>query len=90
LQQPTLRTRSIPAALRREVFYRAEGQCQHIVLTPEGPQRYTSRHALEVHHVHPFALGGESTSENLELRCRTHNQAQARWDFKALPSLTQI
>jgi 5-methylcytosine-specific restriction endonuclease McrA len=90
LQQPQARTRSIPAALRREVFHRAEGQCQHISLSSEGPQRCASRHALEVHHVHPFALGGENTSANLELRCRTHNTAQARWDFKALQPLTQI
>jgi hypothetical protein len=84
LQQPQARTRFIPAAVRREVFHRAGGQCQHLQETPNGPVRCPSGHALEVHHVHLFAKGGENTLENLELRCRVHNEAQARWDFGVL------
>jgi hypothetical protein len=29
----------------------------------------------------PFACGGEATIENIALRCRAHNQYQARLDF---------
>jgi hypothetical protein len=32
---------------------------------------------LEFHHVRPFAYGGGSTEDNIELRCRAHNQYEA-------------
>ena len=32
---------------------------------------------LEYHHVVPFAEGGETSANNLELRCRAHNQYEA-------------
>jgi HNH endonuclease len=33
---------------------------------------------FEYHHVVPFAAGGETSVANLELRCRAHNQHEAR------------
>ncbi len=36
---------------------------------------------LEIDHIHPFALGGASTVENLRLVCRAHNQQYARRVF---------
>jgi hypothetical protein len=38
---------------------------------------------LELHHGVPFARGGMSTAENLELRCRAHNAYEAERDFGA-------
>ncbi|HYQ27068.1 MAG TPA: HNH endonuclease, partial [Polyangiaceae bacterium] len=35
----------------------------------------------ELDHVDPWAEGGESTIENLRLRCRAHNQRYARLYF---------
>ena len=32
---------------------------------------------LEFHHVTPYADGGLATIENIELRCRAHNQYEA-------------
>ncbi|MGH2406229.1 MAG: HNH endonuclease [bacterium] len=32
---------------------------------------------LEFHHVVPYARGGRSTVDNIELRCRTHNAYEA-------------
>ena len=32
---------------------------------------------LEFHHVTPFAVGGATTVENLQLRCRSHNAHEA-------------
>ena len=32
---------------------------------------------LEFHHVRPFEAGGEPTVDNIELRCRAHNQYEA-------------
>ena len=36
---------------------------------------------MEFHHTTPFAMGGQSTPENIELRCAAHNQYQADLDF---------
>ena len=37
--------------------------------------------ALLIHHVVPYAKGGPTTSENLELRCRTHNVYESEQKF---------
>jgi 5-methylcytosine-specific restriction endonuclease McrA len=42
--------------------------------------RHVVSSGLEFHHVVPFADGGKATVENIELRCRSHNQYEAeRW-----------
>jgi hypothetical protein len=71
------RSRHIAAAVRRRVWHRDRGQCAFV-----GTQgRCTERGFLEFHHVVPYADGGESVVENLELRCRAHNGYEAaRWD----------
>lgn len=44
----------------------------------EGPRgRCAERDFLEFHHVRPFAEGGASTVDNIELRCRAHNAYEA-------------
>lgn len=72
------RSRYIAAPDRRWVHARAGGQCEYI---GSAGARCVSRHALEVHHVRPYARGGSSRATNLKLYCRVHNAAQARWDF---------
>jgi len=68
--------RYIPAAIRREVWRRDGGQCAFV--GPAG--RCTERGFVEYHHRTPFADGGATTVENLELRCRAHNAFEAeRW-----------
>ena len=37
----------------------------------------SDRPFLEFHHVVPYAKGGTTTTENLELRCRAHNVDEA-------------
>jgi hypothetical protein len=71
------RSRHIPADVRRRVWQRDGGQCAFV-----GTQgRCTERGFLEFHHVQPYADGGETTAENLVLRCRSHNAYEAaRWD----------
>ena len=67
------KSRRIPAAVRRAVWKRDHGQCAF-----NGRDgRCGESGFLEFHHVTPFALGGPSTIENLELRCRAHNQYEA-------------
>ncbi len=63
-------SRYIPAALKREIWQRDQGQCTYC--SPDG-KRCSSRFALEIDHVEPFALGGETNLENLRLLCRAHN-----------------
>lgn len=66
-------SRHVPAAVRREVWKRDRGQCAFV----GDARRCTERGFLELHHVVPFADGGPTTVENLELRCRAHNVYEA-------------
>ena len=66
-------SRHVPAAAKRVVWQRDGGRCRFT-----GPQgRCPATAFLEYHHVVPFAAGGETSVENLELRCRSHNQYEA-------------
>jgi len=38
----------------------------------------------EFHHLVPFAVGGATTIENLQLRCRSHNAHEADVFFETL------
>jgi 5-methylcytosine-specific restriction endonuclease McrA len=70
------RTRCIPADVRRAVWTRDGGQCAFVGECG----RCTERGFLELHHVVPFAEGGAATVENIQLRCRAHNQYEsAEW-----------
>ncbi len=69
-------SRHVPATVRREVWTRDGGRCRF-----EGPSgRCRETGLLEFHHVVPYADGGATTAENLELRCAAHNRYEAeRW-----------
>ena len=68
--------RHIPAAVKRAVWERDSGQCAFT----GAAGRCTERGFLEYHHVVPFADGGATSADNLELRCRAHNTYEAeRW-----------
>ena len=71
-------SRYVPAAVRDEVWRRDGGQCAFIGSTGH---RCTSRHQLQLHHLHPFALGGPPLAANLSLRCRAHNLHAAEQDY---------
>ncbi len=70
--------RTIPRAVRRAVAERDGCRCAYV-----GPNglRCSARTMLEFHHRTPYALGGQTTVENCELRCRAHNDLAARIDF---------
>lgn len=70
-------TRTVPAAVKRLVWQRDGGRCAYL-----GTQgRCTETGCLEYHHVVPFARGGAATVDNIQLRCRAHNQHEARETF---------
>ena len=64
---PAKPSRSIPAKLRRQVHLRDQDQCTNC----------QTKHALQVDHIIPIALGGHTTLENLRLLCRSCNQRAA-------------
>lgn len=66
--------RHISAAAKREVFKRDGGQCTYVA--PDGT-RCTERNYLQIDHVQPYALGGESEVSNLRLLCGRHNRFEA-------------
>ena len=71
-------TRSIPAAVRREVWQRDEGRCAFISASGH---RCGSQRLVEFHHVRPFAKGGGHGVDNIELHCRAHNALHAEQDY---------
>ena len=73
-------SRHIPAAVKRAVWFRDRGQCAFV--SPQG-RRCRERSFLELHHIQPFALGGEATTGNIALRCRSHNAHEAEAVFGA-------
>ena len=70
-------SRQIPAAVRRSVWHRDGGRCAYIGRS--GRCRETA--FLEFHHVEPHAAGGRATEDNIQLRCRAHNQYEAQLYF---------
>jgi 5-methylcytosine-specific restriction endonuclease McrA len=72
-------SRHIPATVKRTVWARDDGRCAFVGTTG----RCTETGFLEFHHVVPFADGGETSVEKLELRCRPHNRYEAERHFAA-------
>jgi 5-methylcytosine-specific restriction endonuclease McrA len=72
-RQASAGDRYVPASVRRAVWSRDEGCCAFV--GRDG--RCGETGFLEFHHVVPFSVGGRTDEENLELRCRAHNQHEA-------------
>lgn len=70
--------RYITNQVRRMVWERDGGRCAFVSASGH---RCSERSYLEFHHVVPHALGGPATVENIALRCRRHNQFEARLAF---------
>jgi hypothetical protein len=71
-------SRAIPSAVKRAVWVRDGGRCAFI---GNGNRRCRETGFLEFHHVVPYARGGEATVTNIALRCRSHNQYEAKLEF---------
>ena len=72
------RSRYIPKAVKRAVWYRDRAQCAFVSATG---QRCVEREFLELHHIHPYALDGPTTVGNIALRCRRHNAYESEVVF---------
>ena len=71
------RSRHIPAAVRRAVWTRDGGRCAFVGRNG----RCTENGFLEFHHVAPDSVGGLAVLDNIQLRCRAHNQYEAELFF---------
>jgi len=76
-----LGSRRVPAAVRRVVWARDEGRCAFL----GGEGRCGETAFLEFHHVTPYARGGKATADQIQLRCRAHNQYEAVEAFGPRP-----
>ena len=77
-QEGVAKGRHIPAAVKRAVYERDGVQCTFV---SDKGKRCESRTSLELDHIDPVARGGESTTDNLRVRCRVHNQYEAECTF---------
>jgi len=50
--------------------------CWHWLYTSQRPSAWVSFSDLELDHLHPEALGGPSTAENIVLACRRCNRSK--------------
>ena len=68
-------SRHTTAGCEAPVWRRDLGRCAFV--GTDG-HRCAERAFLEFHHVQPYAVGGEATVANVQLRCRRHNAHEAR------------
>jgi hypothetical protein len=73
-----LTSRHTPSHVKRSAWQHDGGQCAFV--SKDG-RRCTDRAFLEFHHIRPYALRGASSTENISLRCRRHNQYEAELVF---------
>ena len=71
-------SRYLPRQLRRIVAERDGYQC---TFKSHDGRRCTETAGLEYHHIIPYAQGGLTSLDNIQLRCRQHNLHQATIDF---------
>jgi len=71
-------SRDIPNAVQRGSWRRDGGRCAFV---SKAGVRCKERVFLEFHHGKAHALGGPATLDNIALRCRRHNQYEARVVF---------
>jgi hypothetical protein len=73
-----LTSRHTASHVKRSAWRNDGGQCAFV--SKDG-RRCTERAFLEFHHMRPYALGGPTSTENISLRCRRHNQYEAELVF---------
>jgi hypothetical protein len=71
-------SRHIPAAIRRAVVRRDAGRCRYV---SSGGVQCGAAEFLEFHHLDPWARTGRHSVDGIALRCRAHNQHEARRVF---------
>jgi hypothetical protein len=80
-KKTSAKSRGIPARIRREVFERDEGRCAFV--DSQG-RRCDATWKVEFHRRTAYGRGGAHDLDNIELRCRGHNQYEADLEYGAL------
>ncbi len=76
---PISPARYIPAAVKRAVYERDQGQCRYV---DESGRRCTERNRLEYHHNdRSYGRGGDHSLANIQLACSTHNGYLAEREY---------
>ncbi len=78
-RSPAPSSRHIPAEVKRAVWLRDGGRCAFM---GRNGRRCAEQGFLEFHHVRPYAAGGASAADNIQLRCRAHNGYEAERYFR--------
>jgi len=73
-----IRSRPVPAAVKRAVWTRDAARCAFV---DDKGRRCSATRFLEFHHLDNWARGADHRVERIELRCRAHNQYQAELDY---------
>lgn len=71
-------SRYIPTPVRRAVYERDNGRCR---FEDETGRRCAETEWLELHHIKPYARGGDHSPDNVILICRVHNLYLAERDY---------
>jgi len=71
---PAPGSRQVAAKVRRVVSRRDDDRCAFV---GTGGRRCNARAFVEFHHLDPHGAGGEAAVDNIELRCRAHNNYEA-------------
>ncbi|HEY2941374.1 MAG TPA: HNH endonuclease signature motif containing protein [Vicinamibacteria bacterium] len=66
------------AQVKRAVWLRDLGRCAFV---GTNSHRCNERRFIEFHHIDPYVLGGEATVDQIQLRCRRHNDYEGRLYF---------
>jgi len=74
-QKGSSRREAIPASVQRKVWIRDRSRCTY--LDAVAGKRCECRTYLQIDHVVPVALGGNSEVDNLRLLCAQHNKLEA-------------
>ncbi len=72
-------TRYVPKEARENITRRADNRCEYV--HSQTGRRCNGKHGLQFDHIKPYALGGETTEENLQLLCAAHNRLRAIQTF---------
>lgn len=77
------RLRRLPAWLKRAIFYRDRGRCQHCWKDLSGLAQPIND--LQLDHIIPLAIGGSNDPTNFQLACATCNQKKGKQLINSQP-----
>ena len=75
---PQQSRKPLPAALKRRIWIRDDGKCQHT--DPQTGRKCETTAFLDYDHIVALADGGTDQESNLRLSCASHNRRRYFWD----------